>query len=365
MRRVAYLSLQATRPGQASYAHVHEIIKGLAVRNWSVTLFEPSHSSSGLLGRAMGFLWAQIRMWLNGRPDVVYIRWHAASWPSAMLARVLRVPVVQEVNGPYDDLFIAWPGTRRFAKFFVWLMRSQLRSATAVITVTSQLADWVRRESGNKDTRIWVIPNGANTDLFHPDARHRRRPALGDKYIIFVGALARWQGVDTMLAATEHPDWPADVTLVIVGDGVERAKVEGFAEKSSRVRYLGQQPYDVVPALVAGSIAGLSPQVGHRGNTGLFPLKVFEYLACGVPAIVSDYPGMAELVRQGRCGLVVPAGSAGALARAVQYLAANVPEAQEMGRRGRKLVEREHSWDKRAEETALVLDGIVTCSERH
>lgn len=360
MRYVAYLCLQVTRPGQASYAHVHEIIKGLRKRKWNVKLFEPEGYSSYLFSKVIAFITTQVRLWTSRKPDMLYIRWHPASFPSAVIARAFGIPVVQEVNGPYEDLFIAWSWTRRLSKLFKWLLRTQLKLATTVIAVTPLLADWVKREIGSSDRSVYVVPNGANTDLFHPAAKACHQPLVSGKYVIFVGALARWQGVDVMLEATEHALWPEDVSLVIVGDGAERAKVESFTQRSRKVQYLGQQPYELVPVLIAQSIGGLSPKVGEWRDTGLLPLKVFEYLACGVPAIVTNFPGMADIVRDGRCGLVISPNSADELARAVSYLASNELERQEMGARGRKLVEAEHSWDRRSEDTSRILESLVS-----
>lgn len=364
MRRVVYLCLQATREGQASYAHVHEIINGLRRRGWTVDLFEPSYAkkrtSPGPFRRFLGFLWVQVRLWLRGKPELLYVRHHFAAWPTAFLARLLRVPVVQEINGPYADLFVAWPWTRKLARVFTWLMRSQIQWADVVIVVTPQLADWARSEGAKG--KVFVIPNGANTDLFHPAATLDRSLDIEKPYVIFFGALAPWQGVDVMLAATESPEWPSGVSLVVVGDGAERTRVVESVSRSHRVRYLGSQPYAKMPGLIANALAGLSPEVdagGRATHAGLFPLKVFETLACGIPVVVSDYPGMADLVREGKCGLVVPPGDPAALARAVRYLYEHPDERQQMGRKGRELVEREHSWDKRAAVTAEVLGTLV------
>lgn len=368
MKRVAYLCLQATREGQASYAHVHEIIKGLRSRGWEIRLYEPAYAHKkdgpGLMRRLVEFVRVQLRLFLKerGKTNLIYIRWHFASWPTAFLARLAGIPVVQEINGPYADLFIAWPWTRRLSRFFIWLMRSQLAWADAVIAVTPQLGDWVRTEVG-KD-KVFVVPNGANTNRFHPGASIDEPVSLPPQYVIFFGALAPWQGIDVMLAAVADPAWPNDVSLVIVGDGAERPKVEAAAATSDRICYLGFQPYSTVPGLVARSLAALSPKCDVEGfpertRTGLFPLKVFEALACGVPVIVTDFPGMSDLVRNGRCGLVVPPGNPKALAEAVAYLRQYEEERIAMGKRGRKLVEREHSWDRRAEQVATILDDIL------
>lgn len=365
--RLAYLCLQATREGQASYAHVHEIIKGLKRRGWDVELFEPSYARSqkevGPLQRLLEFLRVQILLWWRARKkrvDALYIRWHFASYPTALWGRWRGIPVVQEVNGPYEDLFIAWPWTRRLAWLFILLMRSQFSMADAVIAVTPQLAAWVRNEAGH--SRVYVVPNGANTELFRPDAEVD--PALQVPpypYVIFFGALAPWQGMEIMFKALDHPAWPGSVRLVVVGEGVERASVEEVASQTERLVYLGPQPYSRMPGLIANAIAGLSPQSNksHRASTGLFPLKLFETLACGVPVIVTDFPAMSDFVREYQCGIVIPQDDPASLAQAVAYLYEHPAERKAMGLRGREVVERDHSWDQRAALTERVLEACI------
>jgi len=358
--RVAYLCLQVTREGQASYAHVHEIIRGLQSRGWQAKLYEPRYCSlsrpAGLAERLLKFALTQLELWFSERPDILYIRDHFATFPTAFWAHLRGVPLILEVNGLNEDLFIAWPLSRRFARFINWLSRTQLRWADAVITVTSELADWVRQESGNSS--VFVIPNGVNTGLFRPDAP--LMVPVPDTFVVFFGALARWQGIDIMLNAIVDPEWPSDVKLVIVGDGVERPKVEAAAGKG-RLVYTGTVPYVQVAGIVARSIAGLSAKSPAAGNskTGLNPLKVFETLGCGVPVIVTDFPGQADLVKEGRCGLVIPPEDPKALARAVAYLYDHPEEKVAMGKRGRELMEREHSWDRRAEQTDSVLRSML------
>jgi glycosyltransferase involved in cell wall biosynthesis len=96
-----------------------------------------------------------------------------------------------------------------------------------------------------------------------------------------------------------------------------------------------------------------------RASTGMNPLKLFETLACGIPAIVTALPGQRELVTDGRCGLVVPCEDAAALARAVGTLAADPATAREMGQRGVALVRTAHSWRARAIEIDRVLRACL------
>lgn len=358
---VLYMSLEAAREGHATFAHIHEIIAGLRRRGWIVDLFVPGHSKNWrrppLFLRMIEYLfvqWRVMRAFEDGQ--IVYVRGHVLSLPIALWARVRGAPIVQEINGPYDDVAIAYEWAKPFAGLIAWMSGTQFRLASHLITVTPQLAQWIKAQG--IDRPVDVVPNGANTELFHPGATCDLD--LPETYAVFFGGLARWQGIPTLLAAKAAPDWPAGVDLVIVGDGPERPAVEAAAAADPGIRYVGRQPYKVLPGIVAGSLCGLVPKNnrGDRTGTGLYPLKVFETLSCGVPAIVTDFPGQADLVRENAAGVAVPAEDPTALARAVADLAADPAAAQTMGGRGRAAIVAAHSWDRRAEQTADVLNGL-------
>jgi len=360
--RLVYICLQATRQGQASYAHVHEIIRGLERRGWRVQLFQPSYVNStrepGSLRRLIEVAWLQIRaLPAILRADVVYVRAHFAALPASTLAGLRRVPVVQELNGPYDDMFIAWPQLKRARRLVVGAQRIQLRRASEVIAVTDGLAEWVRRDA--RPRRIAVVPNGANTDLFSPSGP--RRGGMPERYAGFVGALSGWQGTEIMLRAVDDPEWPADHALVVAGDGAGAEAVRRAASRNSRVVHLGRLPYREIPAVIRGATVMLSvqPLIPRTAAGGINPLKVYEALACAVPVVVSDLPGQADLVRHERCGWVVPPGDAAAVARAVALAAANPEETAAAGARGREALVREHSWEARAADTHAVLVKLL------
>jgi glycosyltransferase involved in cell wall biosynthesis len=82
-----------------------------------------------------------------------------------------------------------------------------------------------------------------------------------------------------------------------------------------------------------------------------------------LPAIVTDLPGQADLVREGQCGLVI-APEAAALASAVAHLHRHPEEAKAMGERGANLVKSTHSWAARAAQIDAILTACLQSSER-
>lgn len=360
--RIYYLCMQVTREGQASHAHVHEIIHGLERRDWEVTLFEPNyaahHRPVGVLRKLFECVAPQLRLWFRRpRPDLLYVRDNICLLPSFCWARLRGIPVIVEINGSFTDYTVAYPWTRAILPLIKAVGGACWRLSNAVIGASQELCDGVERQIGKKPT--FFIPNGANVHLFHPAAE--RKETLPEHYVVFFGVFASWQGIDTMLRAINLPEWPTDVSLVLVGSGQEQSKVERAALENPRILYLGRKPYREVPGIIAGAIGGIVAHTNPRGRTkgGLYPLKVFETLSCGVPAIVSDHAGQRELVQDNGCGLVFPQDDAPALARSVAFLRQNPNERAEMGRRGRQTIEEGYSWQHSADTTETVINKVI------
>jgi glycosyltransferase involved in cell wall biosynthesis len=102
-----------------------------------------------------------------------------------------------------------------------------------------------------------------------------------------------------------------DVSLLIAGDGDERARLEQLA--GPRVRFLGPQPRERVLELFRAADASILSSSWEN-----FPHTVVEALATGTPVIATRVGGVAEVVRDGVNGLLVPAGDGEALAQAVR-----------------------------------------------
>ncbi len=361
--RLLYVTASAVEEGTPVYTHVTAIVDGLRSLGWLVELQSPRGTRLGTVGqqfrRLFEVVWIQLSA-LRGLKscDALYCRLHFALWPLAIAARLKGVPVFHEINGPYDEFFIAHPYMWWARRPAVMLMRAQMRSADLLLTITEGLKSWICGEVDAR--RVEVVGNGADTHLFRPGLESDF--SVPKPYAVFFGSLARWQGIDTLLSAVEGPAWPEGLHLAIAGDGACRRDVEAAATRSHRISYLGPIPHRKVPGLVAESMAGLSPQnsVGNRVNNAT--LKLYETLASGVPVVSSDTPAHRDTVLENACGLLVPMEDPEGLGRALKYLMDNPDAAREMGRRARVFVEREASWDRRAGQVDALLRATIGLS---
>lgn len=341
--------------------HVHEIAENLRRRGWHVDIYAPEFRSGrpGLLLRLPVFLLLQLKLAAAFRPgDVIYVRAHMMAFFIAVFAWLRGAVIVHEVNGAYRDAFVAYPGLRSISVLLCWLQRWQYRRASHLIGVTEGLAAWLSVEAGH--SRVSCVSNGANTALFNPGIPPASAIPDG-RYVIFSGGLAKWHGLEVMAAAVRDEAWPPGVRLLILGGENGPADLIESMEGAADIVLAGPVAYESVAGYLRGAVAGLVPitDPGGRSRTGLAPLKLFECLACGVPAIVSDLPGQSALVSEAECGLVVPPEDPGALARAVRWLADHPEAAQAMGRRGASLIVNNYSWAHAAAQTASILRALV------
>jgi len=171
---IAYLCLQATREGQASHAHVHEIINGLRKCKCHITLFEPSYAKDFSKPRWYRKLFSFIILQLNlchliDRFNLLYVRMHPFAFLSIILSKIYKIPLIIEVNGIMEELYFSFPYLRIFFPLYKYLYIIILKRADAIIVVTPQLKDYYSRFIPN--IKYYIIPNAANHEIFNPLAK--------------------------------------------------------------------------------------------------------------------------------------------------------------------------------------------------
>jgi glycosyltransferase involved in cell wall biosynthesis len=115
-----------------------------------------------------------------------------------------------------------------------------------------------------------------------------------------------------------------------------------------RVEFAGWQSRDGVRARLAAARIGLILLHPRPEYLEALPVKMFEYMAAGLPIIASDFPLLRSIVDETGCGLLVDPMDPPAIAAAIRRLLENPVEAREMGRRGKCAVEERYNWESEA-----------------
>lgn len=166
---------------------------------------------------------------------------------------------------------------------------------------------------------------------------------------VYVGGLTRNRGLAVMVNAVERfADHSA--VLRLAGEfatGEDRAIVEACARPAA-IQHDGWVGRDAVAAMLSTAKAGLVTLLPIRAYVEARPVKMFEYMAAGLPVIASDFPRWREIVEDAACGLLVDPTDPDAIADAMQWIIDHPDEAATMGRKGREAIEKRYSWSSEA-----------------
>jgi glycosyltransferase involved in cell wall biosynthesis len=166
--------------------------------------------------------------------------------------------------------------------------------------------------------------------------------------ITYIGSISRERGALELVEVLEHlPQFP-DVRLILAGAMFPPALGVELATKPEwqRVDYRGWQDRRGVRGVLSEARVGLVLFHPLQAHIDSQPNKLFEYMSAGLPVIASDFPGFRAVVEANGCGLCVPPLDISAIATAIAWIFEHPQEADEMGRRGRDLVERAFNWDR-------------------
>lgn len=281
----------------------------------------------GFLIESMFFAFGARRHARNG---VVYCR---DEWVLALLMILgVRTVVWESHTG-------AWNSAARFVA----------RRARALVTITEGLSDFYA-ECGIPRAKIRVAPDGVSIEDFaSPASKEEVRKRLGlpveTKIAMYIGSLGGWKGSDTLHAAAEK--LPKDVMVAVIGG--KKEDVATLSMKYPRVRFLGPRPYTELADNQAAGDVLILPNTGASEISVRFtsPLKLFTYMASGVPIVASDLPSIHEVVNE-KSVFFVPADDPDALATGIMHALENPEDAVRRAASARALLG-DYTWTKRAE----------------
>jgi glycosyltransferase involved in cell wall biosynthesis len=185
--------------------------------------------------------------------------------------------------------------------------------------------------------------------------RHARRWDLRRNEVLYTGTLTPDRGLHLMIDAIGMVAPAFGATLVLAGPLRDQiiADRHGKPPAQNLLRYEGVVPRERILQLVGAARIGIHVVRPLPHFVESLPIKIFEYMAAGIPVIVSDFPEWRRMIVAHNCGLVVEADRPEELARAIETLLADSERAEAMGERGREAVLRHYDW---ASEAPRLLD---------
>ncbi len=342
-----------------AFAEIGEAVRLLVSRTSQTVPFQAKVEMRAIPNVGFPAFVAALRQVRDFRPDLIYERRFSPKLGAA-LSLATGVPYYLEINGlPETEQPAAVDGRtprRRNPP------KTMYRVARQIFVPSQRLANLLAGRLHLPPTRFTVVPNAADLSLFRPTEKAQARRVLGlsleSAIVVYVGNLAHWQGLETLVDAAKHLTQIPRLQILIVGDGPVRGSVIeriASAHVEGTIRLMGALPHEKVPLVLSAADVCVAPFTRVRNDLiGISPIKLFEYMAAGRPVVASDVAGVREIMQD--AGMLVTPDSPTNLAAAISHLLSNPSKQDELGRRASEISQL-NSWEDRARTILSVVSG--------
>jgi glycosyltransferase involved in cell wall biosynthesis len=334
-----------------AYYGVRRTFSVRTLSNWDVVRLEGRLPDLPfrVLFAAHDFGWGLLATWraAQAHPDLIYTRNPSFAYWAARLGR----PCVFEAH---------LPPSRRMVPFVRALSKHPcLRAAYALTSYTA--ADL--EAAGLPREKVGVLPDAADLTAFanapSKEAARRRLDLPPRRRIIgYVGrfeTMGKEKGIGDLIRAMAVPVLRrTDPLLLCVGGpmgpvGRYTALADSIGVPSTALRFVDRVPTAEMPTwLAALDVAAMPYPDAEHYATAMSPLKLFEYMAAGLPIVATDLPSLREVLEDGENALLAPPGDPEALAGRLARLLEDEGAASALGERARRSAAR-YTWERRAE----------------
>ena len=370
---VLYAAFDLVPSPKGASTHITYFVRGLVAAGCQVTLITagdparpgqetyegatllrgPAGGDHNFLARAMAFGRFTLAHAAAHAYDIVHVRSVWSGFPLVQQRAALPpFKLLYEVNGlPSVEMKYHYPAVHGTA--VEDKLREQelatLLAAEAIICPAQVTAAYIA-SLGVPPAKVTVIPNGIDPALFYPTPPTGPRPGE-PATILYIGTLADWQGLDTLIHALPQllANQPVQVHIVGRGRKRQRKQLLKLATKLGVAEALHLAPavrYEAIPGLIAQADICVAPLGYNDRNVtqGCCPIKVLEYMACARPVVAANLPVVRELARPGREALLFTPGDPDDLARQILTLLHNPTLAADLSRQASQHAHTHFTW---------------------
>ena len=230
------------------------------------------------------------------KPDVLLAETSTIGWIASIVAKRLSIPCVIDVHGIVFAEIAGWgdPTWRQFRE----MEKEAFENCSHLIVVSQKMEEYIEREFGVPRSRMSVIPNGSDVQQ---SIAHYENPLK----VIYAGAFAYWEKVNDFLDIAKQANSTA-FNFYLAGSGQMREQLlNRIREEHIPISYLGYIPRDKIREVFAQMQIGVAPSTRDIARQVASPIKVFDYMASGLPVVTPKIGDWGNIIEKEDSGVAI------------------------------------------------------------
>jgi colanic acid biosynthesis glycosyl transferase WcaI len=275
------------------------------------------------------------------------------TWSSWMLAKIKWATFFYDVFDLHpESAFNAGLLNKESPIYKIWYFQDRLlcKKSDIIVTLSNAMKNEIAQR-GINIKKIHTIPFWIDTDRIMPKNRINnwriKNNIQSDTFVaLYAGTIGYISGVEILIEVSDLLKVNSKILILLVGEGVLK---ENLMEKAvitgcKNIRFLPFQSESDLSNMLASADVGLITLLENAGRTSV-PSKMLGYMAAERPVIasVSNDSGTAELINEGKCGIIAGCQNAQSIAEAILFAIENPEKMEVMGKRGRQLIQNKYS----------------------
>lgn len=284
------------------------------------------------------------------RPHVIVAETSLAGYFSLMSKSNLDIPLITDVHGLLGEE--SEMSGSRYAQIISNVEKIAFHESDYLLTVSMPMKRQICLKQKVQADKVVVVPNGVDV--------HRFQARFGlPLNVIFAGNFAVYEKVSDYLEIAKAVEQTSPFVFFLMGDGVQKREILSRINKEKiPIKFMGLKTRGEALRIFSEMQVGVATSTSGLEREVAFPIKVLDYMSCGLPVVAPNIGDWGQLIERENCGIAIKENSVTEFVKAL-YALCDKEEWAKKSRNGKKCIEREYSWNLVLEPLGALIENIA------
>ena len=284
------------------------------------------------------------------RPHVIVAETSLAGYFSLMSKNNLDIPLITDVHGLLGEES-EMKGSK-FAQILSNVEKITFQESDYLLTVSRPMERQICLRQKVQADKVLVVPNGGNVQRF------QARFSL-PLNVIYAGNFAVYEKVSDYLEIAKAVEQTSPFVFFLMGDGVQKREILLRINKEKiPIKFMGLKTRQEALRIFSEMQVGVVTSTSGLEREVAFPIKVLDYMSCGLPVVAPKIGDWGELIEKENCGVTIKENSVTEFVKALHALC-DKEEWIKKSRNGKKCIEKEYSWNLVLEPLGALIENLA------